>query len=319
MSTESIKLNTGARIPILGLGTWQSAPGEVKNAVAYALQTGYKHIDCAFCYANEDEVGEGLQEAFEKGIKREDVFVTTKLWSTFSSKVEEGLDLSLKSLGLEYVDLYLASTTSGVSGFGHLMQWTGNDIRFPKKPDGSRDLDLSWSHTQTWKQMEDLLKIGKARAIGVCNYSVRYLNELLQESTIVPAVNQIENHPHLPQNDIVHYCKEKGIHVTAYSPLGSTGSPLARDPCVQALAAKYQVSPSTVLLSYHSARGISVLAKSVTPGRIDQNQLLIPLGEEDLQMLEAIHKTSGVTRYVYPPFGVDFGFPDKAQDLKNSR
>jgi glycerol 2-dehydrogenase (NADP+) len=107
MTDKKFQLNTGAEIPALGLGTWQSAPGEVKNAVAYALKTGYRHIDCAFCYANEEEVGEGLQKAFGTGIKREDVFVTTKLWSTFSSRVEEGLDLSLKSLGLEYVDLYL--------------------------------------------------------------------------------------------------------------------------------------------------------------------------------------------------------------------
>jgi glycerol 2-dehydrogenase (NADP+) len=107
MANEKIKLNTGSGIPALGLGTWQSAPGEVKSAVAYALRTGYRHIDCAFCYSNEDEVGEGLQEAFNSGIKREDVFVTTKLWATFSSRVEEGLDLSLKSLGLDYVDLYL--------------------------------------------------------------------------------------------------------------------------------------------------------------------------------------------------------------------
>lgn len=107
MADKKFMLNSGVGIPALGLGTWQSAPGQVKAAVAHALKTGYRHIDCAFCYANEDEVGEGLQEAFNAGVKREDVFVTTKLWSTFSSRVEEGLDLSLKSLGLEYVDLYL--------------------------------------------------------------------------------------------------------------------------------------------------------------------------------------------------------------------
>lgn len=99
--------------------------------------------------------------------------------------------------------------------------------------------------------MEDLLKTRKARAIGVCNYSVRYLHELLRDAKVTPAVNQIENHPCLPQNDIVEFCKEKGIHVTAYSPLGSTGSPLDSDPCVLSLAAKYEVPPSTVLLSYH--------------------------------------------------------------------
>lgn len=100
--------------------------------------------------------------------------------------------------------------------------------------------------------MEGLLKTGKTRAIGVCNYSVRYLNELLREATVTPAVNQIENHPCLPQDDIVNFCKEKGIHVTAYSPLGSTGSPLANDARVQTLATKYQVPQSTVLLNYHS-------------------------------------------------------------------
>jgi glycerol 2-dehydrogenase (NADP+) len=144
------------------------------------------------------------------------------------------------------------------------MQRTGSDIRFPKKPDGSRDLDFSWSHMQTWKQMEALLKTGKTRAIGVCNYSVKYLNELLREATVTPAVNQIENHPCLPQNEIVEFCKEKGIHVTAYSPLGSTGSPLANDPSVQSLAAKYEVPQSTVLLSYHRKLKLTLVLTMVT-------------------------------------------------------
>ena len=102
-----LPLNTGAEIPALGLGTWQSAPGEVKSAVAHAISAGYKHIDCAFCYQNEEEVGEGLAEAFKSGVKREDLFITTKLWCTFHTRVEEGLELSLKALGLDYVDLYL--------------------------------------------------------------------------------------------------------------------------------------------------------------------------------------------------------------------
>ena len=102
-----LPLNTGAEIPALGLGTWQSAPGEVKNAVAHAISAGYKHIDCAFCYQNEEEVGEGLAEAFKSGVKREHLFITTKLWCTFHTRVELGLELSLKALGLDYVDLYL--------------------------------------------------------------------------------------------------------------------------------------------------------------------------------------------------------------------
>ena len=128
----------------------------------------------------------------------------------------------------------------------------GNDIKFPKRPDGSRDLDLSWSHIQTWKQMEKLVETGKVKAIGVCNYSVKYLEELLPHATITPAVNQIENHPYLPQTDIVSFCHSRGIHIMAYSPLGSSGSPLIKEPLVQTIAAKHSVSPATVLLSYHS-------------------------------------------------------------------
>lgn len=304
MADTTFKLNTGASIPALGLGTWQSPKGEVKKAVAHALSVGYKHIDCAFCYQNEDEVGEGLKEAFSSGrVKRRDVFVTTKLWCTFHTRVEENLDKSLKSLGLDYVDLYL-------------MHWpcpmnpTGNHPLFPKLPDGSRDLDKSWSHVQTYKEMEKLLQTGKVKAIGVSNYSKQYLEELLPQVDVVPAVNQIENHPLLPQQEIVDFCNEKGIHITAYSPLGSTGSPLMKDEAVVKIAKETGVTPGNVLLSYHIARGSSVLAKSVTPSRIEENMNLVKLDNKQMAELKDISK-DGVTRFVYPDFGVQFGFPDK--------
>lgn len=121
----------------------------------------------------------------------------------------------------------------------------------PKLPDGSRDLDKSWSYTQTWKEMEKLVKIGKVKAIGVCNHSVPFLEELMAHASITPSVNQIESHPYCPQQEILDYCKEKGIHVTAYSPLGSTGSPLFDEEGVQEVAKKHKVKPGTVLLSYH--------------------------------------------------------------------
>ncbi|KAI9820800.1 MAG: H/ACA snoRNP pseudouridylase subunit [Pycnora praestabilis] len=285
--------------------TWQSAPGEVTKAVAHALSVGYKHIDCAYVYGNEDEVGAGLAEGFKSGkVKRRDVFVTTKLWCTYHSRPEENLDMSLKSLGLDYVDLYL-------------MHWPvpmnpkGNDPKFPKHADGSRDLDTSWSHIQTYKAMEKLLQTGKVRAIGVCNYSLKYLQELLPQISIVPAVNQIENHPYLPQQEIVDFCRDRGIHVTAYSPLGSTGSPLFKDEGVVKVAEKHDVEPGVVLLSYHVARRSSVLAKSVTPKRIESNRNIIKLDADDMKNLEKIHKEKGMKRFVYPEFGVDFGFPDK--------
>lgn len=304
------KLNTGAEIPALGLGTWQSKPGEVETAVSYAISVGYRHIDTAFCYQNEEEVGNGIKEALASGaVKREDLFVTTKLWCTYHTRVEENLDMSLKNLGLDYVDLYLMHWPLA-------MNQNGNHPLFPKLPSGERDILREHSHVTTWKSMEKLLATGKVKAIGVSNYSKRYLEELLPQVTVIPAVNQIENHPSLPQQEIVDFCTEKRIHVTAYSPLGSTGSPLFTAEPIVEVAKKRGVSPATVLLSWHIARGSSVLAKSVTPSRIKDNCNLIKLDDEDMATIAKytndLAERKAFQRYVYPPFGVDFGFPDKS-------
>ena len=159
---------------------------EVKDAVAHALKSGYRHVDAAFVYGNENEVGDGLKEAFSCGIKREDIFVTSKLWNTYHRKPEECLDEGLKRLGLDYVDLYLIHWPVP-------MNPNGNHPLFPKHPDGSRDLDTELSHVQVWKNMEALLKTGKTKAIGVSNYSKKFLEELLADCQVVPAANQIEN------------------------------------------------------------------------------------------------------------------------------
>ncbi|KGO76868.1 Aldo/keto reductase subgroup [Penicillium italicum] len=304
------KLNTGAEIPALGLGTWQSQPGEVTRAVFHAIKVGYRHIDAALCYGNENEVGQGIKEAIDAGIvKREDLFVTTKLWCSFHARVEEGLQQSLTDLGLDYVDLYLMHWPLA-------MNPKGNHNIFPKLADGSRDIIHSHSHVTTWKSMEKLVGTGKVKAIGVSNYSVKFLEELLPQATIVPAANQIENHPLLPQQEIVDFCNKAGIHITAYSPLGSTGSPLFTAEPIVAVAEKRGVTPATVLLSWHIARGSSVLAKSVTPSRIEANRAdLIHLDAEDLASLrkysDNLQAEGKLQRFVYPPFGVNFGFPDK--------
>lgn len=303
------KLNTGQEIPAIGFGTWQAAPGEVAAAVTYALKIGYKLIDAAYCYANEDEVGQGLKAAFDAGyVKREDIFVMTKLWNTYSTRAELGLDKSLKALGLDYVDLYLVHWPVG-------MNPDGSDDRFPRLPDGSRDMLWEHDHVATWKQMEGLLAAGKTRGVGVCNYSEPYLKQLLAGADVVPAVNQIENHPALPQQEVVDFCREKGIHVVAYSPLGSTGGPLMKSEAVAKVAERKGVSPGTVLLSYHVARGSTVLAKSVTESRIKANLEIADLDADDMKILDdysaGLVKEGAVQRYVYPPFGINFGFPDK--------
>ncbi|KAH6607141.1 d-galacturonic acid reductase [Trichoderma cornu-damae] len=302
MVATSFKLNNGLEMPAVGLGTWQSKAGEVQTAVSYALQNGYKLIDGAYCYGNEGEVGEGLKEAFAAGVKREDVFVVTKVWATYSTRVAESLGKSLKSLGLEWPDL---------------LPWTGNHDKFPTLPDGRRDVIRDYNHVHGWGQMEAALQTGKTRAIGVSNqYSKGYLQQLLAHAAVVPAVNQIENHPSLPQQEIVDFCKEKGIHVMAYSPLGSSGSPLMGAEPVVKIAEKRGVSAGTVLLSYHVNRGSTVLAKSVTPARIKANLEIIGLDDEDTKLLndysDDLATKGKLKRYVYPPFGIDFGFPDKS-------
>lgn len=197
-----------------------------------------------------------------------------------------------------------------------ILIYIGNHPLFPKLADGSRDIVHSHSHVTTWKSMEKLIGSGKVKAIGVSNCSVKFLEELLPQATIIPAVNQIENHPSLPQQEIVDFCNAKGIHITAYSPLGSTGSPLFTAEPIVAVAKKRNVTPATVLLSWHIARGSSVLAKSVTPERIEANRNdLIHLDAEDMATIQTYSDTLAATnsfqRFVYPAFGVDFGFPDK--------
>lgn len=190
------------------------------------------------------------------------------------------------------------------------MNPNGNDDRFPTLPDGGRDLLRERSYIDTYKDMEKLVETGKTKAIGVSNHSVKFLEKLLPEVSIMPAMNQIENHPLLPQQDIVDLCKSKGILITAYSPLGSTNSPLMKDERVVKIAKEAGCSPGNVLLSYHIARGSCVLAKSVTLSRIEENTKTVKLDDKAMAALTDISK-EGVTRFVYPPWGFDFGFPDK--------
>ncbi|EFX04832.1 aldo-keto reductase [Grosmannia clavigera kw1407] len=310
MTDKTFTLNNGLPIPALGLGTWQSAPGEVAAAVEHALTAGYRLIDGAYCYGNEDEVGQGIRAAIAKGVvTRADIFVVSKVWASYNTRVELGLDKSLRLLGLDYVDLYLVH-------WPLLLNPGGNDECFPKLPNGERDIIRSHNHVDTWRQMEAVLKTGKTRSVGVSNYSKRYLEQLLPHATVVPAVNQIENHPALPQQEIVDLCRERGIHIMAYSPFGSTGGPLfTAEPIVQT-AAKHGVEPATILLSYHLARGSTVVPKSVTPARIDANRKIVTLDGADLQLLndysDGLDKAGKLQRFVYPPFGIDFGFPDKS-------
>ncbi|KAI8371743.1 NADP-dependent oxidoreductase domain-containing protein [Radiomyces spectabilis] len=279
------ELNTGAKIPAVGLGTYRSKPEEVYDAVLKAIKTGYRHIDAAYIYGNEKEVGKAIRDS---GVPREELFVTTKLWNTFHrpEDVQAGLQASLDNLQIDYLDLWL-------------MHWP---IAFVPgdssiKPDQVQLDDTDF--VDTYKAMEKLVG-PKVRAIGVSNFSVPKLEKLLAETTVVPAANQVELHPYLPQRKLLDFCREKGIHVTAYCPLGSVDSPLMKDQKLLDLAKKYNASPAQMLISWGVKRGTSVIPKSVTPSRIEKNFHVVPLRDEDFNTLDSLVSDENPRRIVDP-------------------
>jgi diketogulonate reductase-like aldo/keto reductase len=242
VTTATLPLLTGAHIPQVGLGVWQSARGETtRDAVATALRLGYRHVDTARIYGNETDVGAGLRAS---GVKREDVFITTKLWNADQGydAALRAFDASLGRLGLEYVDLYL-------------IHW----------PVAGQRLD-------SWRALERLHAEGRARAIGVSNYLVRHLEEVLGRGKVVPAVNQIELSPFLQRRDTVALCKARGIVVEAYSPL--THGKRLDHPVVVAVARQVGRSAAQVLLRWGIQKGVVVLPKSTHEARIAENAAL---------------------------------------------
>lgn len=295
--TPSFKLNTGALLPAIGLGTWKSSEEDAYTAVLSALNAGYKHIDTAAIYRNERAVGKAIRDS---GIPRDELFITTKLWSTQHRDPKAALDGSLERLGLDYVDLYLihypvAFKTDRIED--------GNPFCFPLLPNGKRDLDIvDWDFVKTWRLVQHLPESGKCKAVGVSNFSINNLKTLLEsdEKFAVPAVNQVEIHPQLPQTELIDFCKSKDIVVEAYSPLGSTGSQMLTDDTLQKIAEKYDAQPAQILINWGISRGYCVLPKSVTPKRIEANARIIDIKKEDLLKVTNLIDILGPKRYLEP-------------------
>lgn len=289
---KSIKFSNGDTMPIIGLGTWKSKPGEVYQAVLWAIESGYRHIDCAAIYDNEKEVGNALQFAFKNGlVKREEMFITSKLWNSNHrlEDVQPALKKTLKDLKLTYLDLYLihwpVSFKKGV-GFAQNREefFTYSDVPL----------------SQTWEGMEECKTKGLTKHIGVSNFNISKLEEIINSGKQLPEMNQVEMHPFNPQHKLVEYCRSKGIQMTAYSPLGSgdrsssikkSDEPsLFENEVVKELADKLQVSSAQILIAFSIHRDIAVIPKSVNEGRIKQNlaSLEIQFDKDDLEKLNKI-------------------------------
>jgi diketogulonate reductase-like aldo/keto reductase len=253
-----VTLRGGVEMPMLGLGVWQSAPGdETRRAVAAALAAGYRHVDTARAYRNEEDVGIALRES---GIPRSELFVTTKLWNDDHGygRALRALDKSLEKLGLDQVDLYL-------------VHWPVEGLR-----------------GETWRAMEAILAGGKARAIGVSNYTIRHLDELLASAKVAPAVNQVEFSPFLHQRALLERCRRSGIQLEAYGPL--VRGHRMDHPVLVGVAKRHHRTPAQVLLRWGLQHDLVVIPKSVHAERIRENADLygFALDSDDMAALDAL-------------------------------
>lgn len=284
--TPALTLAGGDRMPIVGLGFWKVDRPAAEGLVKQAITAGYRHLDCACDYGNEAEVGAGIRSALDAGLcTRQELWVTSKLWNTYHGRdhVRRALERSLRDLRLDYLDLYLVH-------FPIAQRFVPFEKRYPPgwffDPDAANprmEFDRVPLH-ETWHAMEELVRAGLVRNIGMCNIGTAQLRDLLTFAATPPSVLQIELHPHLTQEKLVRMCRELGVMVTAFSPLGASsyvplGMATAAEsvlelPLVREIAARHGKTPAQVVLRWGVQRGTAVVPKTSRPGRLAENLAL---------------------------------------------
>ncbi|KAL2132741.1 hypothetical protein VTI74DRAFT_3424 [Chaetomium olivicolor] len=318
-SSKTYTLNNGVKIPAVGFGTFanEGAKGETYKAVSKALEVGYRHLDCAWFYRNEDEVGDALHDFLSKkpSVKREDIFICTKVWNHLHAPedVKWSFQDSCSKLRVDYIDLFLVHWPIAAE--------KNADHSVKIGPDGKYVInrELTENPEPTWRAMEELAESGKARAIGVSNWTIAGLQKLLEFARIKPAVNQIEIHPFLPNSELIQFCFDHQILPAAYSPLGSqnqvpsTGETVRENPTLNEVARRSGHNLAQVLLAWGLRRGYVVLPKSSTPSRIESNFQVPKLSDEDFNAIEDVARGRHV-RFVNmkDTFGYDL-WPEESQ------
>ncbi|MGA0599099.1 aldo/keto reductase [Caulobacter sp. KR2-114] len=265
-------------LPVIGFGALIRDPAEARVAIRTALEVGFRHLDGAELYRTEEATGAAMRDAFDAGtLRREDLFVTTKLWNNNHrpDRVAAALDASLRRLQLDQVDAYLVHTPFAFPP-GEEMQ--------PRDAQGRVIYDTGVTLAETWRAMEALVDAGKARAIGLSDITLERLREIVVGARILPAIVQVESHPYLPEWELLDYCREHGIVLQAFAPLGHGMEPrLTEDPVIVAIAGRLQRTPAQVALAWAVQRGTAVLTTSTHPDRIAGNFDIAPLPDEAME------------------------------------